>query len=172
MELNGLHFTQAQLAELYTDKLVVTDVYLQSPPIKTEKKAIAPTANSSVNFKGKHKKGVLWLVHEPGQAFLSDEDFEFLSQIVAACKMNMEDIALVNLAGGTATADEAITQLQPKVILLCGIEHQMLPFKLSEYIIYPYNNCQYFLADRLEELRNDKVKKSKLWLALKAIFSL
>jgi hypothetical protein len=168
MDLNGLQFTQEQLAELYTDALVVTDGGM---PSTSSKKTSAP-AKPGINFKGQNKKGVLWLVHEPAHTFLDDDDFEFLSQIVGACKMNMDDIALVNLAHVEQSVTEVVEALKPSIVLLCGIEYQQLPFKLDEYILYPHANRNYFLADRLQDLRNDKAKKSKLWLALKAMFSL
>jgi hypothetical protein len=167
MDLNGLQFTQEQLAELFTDALVVTE---SSTPSLPSKKTTA--AKPSITFKGKNKKGVLWLVHEPAHAFLDDADFEFLSQIVSACKMSMDDIALVNLANIQQSVNEVVDALKPSIVLLCGIEYQQLPFKLGEYILYPHANRSYFLADSLQDLRNDKAKKSKLWLALKAMFSL
>lgn len=167
MELNGLQFSKEQLAELYSGTLVVTETSTPQPVSKT-----APVAQVAIPFKGKNKKGVLWLVYEPTHAYLDDADFEFLSQIVGACKMNMEDIALVNLAQTTKTINEVIDALQPSAVIMCGIEYQQLPFKLDEYLIYPHARRNYFLADRLEDLRNDKAKKTKLWLALKAMFSL
>lgn len=167
MDLNGLQFSQEQMAELFTDALVITE------PVNTVplKKVTAPS-KPVINFKGKNKKGFLWLVNEPAHAFLDDADFEFLSQIVGACKMSMDDIALVNLATTDQSVNEIADALKASTIVLCGIEYQQLPFKLDEYILYPHANRNYFLADRLQELRNDKAKKTKLWLALKAMFSL
>jgi hypothetical protein len=167
MELNGVQFSIEQLAELYTGTLVVSAT--STPPTVSKSTSVAAPA---IPVKGKNKKGVLWLVQEPDHAYLNDADFEFLSQIVSACKMNMEDIALVNLAQIQKTINEVADALQPSVVILCGVEYQQLPFKLEEYIIYPHARRNYFLADRLEELRNDKAKKTKLWLALKAMFSL
>lgn len=172
MELNGLEFSQTQLAELYTDKLVVTEPVIQTKTVKPAAPAIVVESTPPISFKGKNKKGILWVIHEPGQAFLDDADFEFLSQILTACKMNMDDIALVNLAHTAQTVQEITDTLKPSVVLLCGIEYQLLPFKLDEYIIFPQYKRQYFLSDRLQDLRSDKAKKTKLWLALKAIFSL
>lgn len=175
MELNGLAFSQTQLAELYKDKLVVTEPMSETTaakPAVAAEPVMKAEPKPSINIKGKNKKGILWVVDEPGQAFLDDADFEFLSQILTACKMNMDDIALVNLAHNTHSIHEITDVLKPSVVLLCGIEYQSLPFKLDEYIIYPHTKKQYFLSDRLEDLRNDKAKKTKLWLALKAIFSL
>jgi hypothetical protein len=167
MELNGLQFTREQLAQLFTDALVVTE----TPSTPTKKPTVAPS-KPGIQFKGKNKKKFLWIVHEPAQQFLGNEDFEFLSQIIAACKMNMDDIALVNLAHATNSIEEIAEHLQSTMIILCGIEYQQLPFKLEEYILFPHQKRNYFLADTLEHLRNDKTKKSKLWLALKAMFSL
>lgn len=175
MELNGLAFSQEQLAELYKDKLVVTEPVNEPKMAKQAAPAVSVTTaqpKPSINIKGKNKKGILWIVQEPGQAFLNDADFEFLSQILTACKMNMDDIALVNLAHTPHAINEITDALNPSVVLFCGIEYQSLPFKLDEYIIYPHAKKQYFLSDSLQDLRNDKAKKTKLWLALKAIFSL
>lgn len=170
MDLNSIHFSGQQLSELFTDHLTMLQENAVSP--SATKRIDNQPAKKSISFKGKNKKGMLWIVHEPGQVFLSDDDFEFLSQIITACKMNMDDIALVNNAVEKIPIIEIINELKPKIIILCGIEYQQLPFKLDEYIITPNNNCDYFLCDELSDLRNDKVKKSKLWLALKAMLQL
>jgi hypothetical protein len=169
MDLNGLQFTGEQLAELYTDKLVIAEPVVVNLP---SKKIKVHPEKAPILYKGKNKKKVLWIVNETAQAFLDDADFEFLSQIVTACKMNMDDIALVNMAHINTTIADVVEELQASVVLLCGIEYNHLPVKTDEYMIYPFNHQQYFIADSLKELRNDKAKKTKLWLALKAIFSI
>jgi hypothetical protein len=171
-ELNSLQFSQNQLAELFKDSLVISD--------KTEKKAKSTVYNSQkdileapeIPYKGKNKKGMLWVIQEPGHVYLSDDDFMFLSQILTACNMNMNDIALTNLAQHNFSIQQIVTSLNPNVVLLCGVNTGQLGFQLEDYKIISQQNHQYFLADTLSEIRNDKVKKSKLWLALKTLYSL
>ncbi|MBX9784790.1 MAG: hypothetical protein K2X48_15990 [Chitinophagaceae bacterium] len=170
MALNDIQFSGQQLSELFTDQLTILSI--NAAKASVAENTIQKPGKKPVSFKGKNRKGMLWVVHQPDQAFLSDNDFEFLSQIITACKMNMDDIALVNIAAEKTPITEIVNELSPKTIILCGIEYQQLPFKLDEYIITPNNNCDYFLCDELSDLRNDKAKKTKLWLALKALLQL
>lgn len=170
MDLNGLKFTPAQLAELYGQSITITEPqHLTKTVVQKEK---AAPAEKKIPYKGKNKKAMLWVVHEPEQAYLSDDDFAFLSQIITACKMNMDDVALINAATKDFTVAEAVEQLKPATIILCGVPHSLLPVAVDEYILYPHQKRNYFICDSLQALRNDKVMKSKLWTVLKEILAL
>jgi hypothetical protein len=170
MDLNGLEFTPAQLAELFGQSVTITEPQIPKN-IVVQKEKVAK-AEKAIPFKGKNKKGLLWVVHEPEQAYLSDDDFAFLSQIITACKMNMDDVALINAATKDFTITEAVEQLKPATIILCGVPHKLLPVAVDEYTLFPHQNRNYFVSDSLQALRNDKLMKSKLWTALKEILAL
>ncbi len=166
MDLNQLHFSPQQLSDLYEQHITLADG-VQQPVVKEAVPLSAAAAQPTIAYKGKNKKGVLWIVHEPAQAYLTDEDFEFLSQIIAACKMNMEDVALINTAPAHLMVDAITSQLNAGLVLCCGVPSTLLPFNMTEYILYPHQKRNYFVCDSLGDMRSDKVKKSKLWLALK-----
>jgi hypothetical protein len=170
MDLNELEFTPAQLAELYGQSVILTEPQAAKKPVAQKEKVVA--TEKTIPFKGKNKKGMLWVVHEPEQVYLSDADFTFLSQIITACKMNMDDVALINAATKDFTIAEAVEYLKPDTIILCGVPHLLLPVPVDEYILYPHQKRNYFVCDSLQELQNDKVLKSKLWLVLKDILGI
>jgi hypothetical protein len=172
MGLNGLHFSQEQLDELFTDSLVITEKSGKKGKISDPEPKKLIKELPEIPFKGKNKKGMLWVINEPDQAYLNDDDFDFLSQILTACKMNMNDIALTNIAHHNSSIQQIASSLNPKVIIMCGVNTSQLPFQFEEYKIIPHTNHQYFLTDPLSEIRIDKVKKSKLWLAMKTLYSL
>lgn len=170
MDLNGLEFTASQLTELYGASVFVMDADRPGKP--AIKKEIPSIIKETIPFKGKNKKRILWVVYEPEQSYLSDTDFDFLSQIITACKMNMDDVALINAATKDFSVAEVLDQLNPVTLIFCGVPHTFLPFPINEYILYPHQKRNYFVCDSLNELQHDKVKKSKLWLVLKEILAI
>ena len=58
------------------------------------------------------------MVNEADYPFLSDEDFQFLSEVISAFKMNMDDIALVNIAQNNLDFEQTIAELQPKILIV------------------------------------------------------
>ena len=177
MDLDQLHFSPAQLADLYRSNLVLVPgkeqaVVLPTSPVRQQEAGPLPAAPAAPVFMGRFEKKILWVIHAPGQAYLADADFEFLSQILTACKLNMDDVALLNNAAQQQPLREILEQLQPKAVLFCGVPHTSLPFAMQEYLLYPHQQRQYFVSDELSQLRNDKTSKSKLWLALKEILAL
>lgn len=164
MGFEKIQLTAEQVGELYSSHLVITG---------NEAKPVVPVAEKTdIPVKGKNKKHFVWVVNEPGFPFLDDADFQFMGDVINACKMNMDDIALVNLANGPVNFSAVSEQLQPRYLIISAQNLDWLPFSSVHYEFYPMNDFQLYCTETLAELRNDKVKKSKLWLALKQMLGL
>ncbi len=164
MGFEKIQLTAEQIGELYSTHLVITG---------NETKTVAPAVEKTgIPVKGKNKKHFVWVVNEPDFPFMDDADFQFMGDVINACKMNMDDIALVNLANGPVSFPSISEQLQPRYLIISAQNLDWLPFSSEHYTFYPMNDFQLYCTESLTELRNDKVKKSKLWLALKQMLGL
>ena len=130
----------------------------------------APAALQGIT--GKNKKQFVWLVEEHYFPYLNDADFQFLADVLTACKMNMEDIALVNVANNRNPFDDLVQQLQPKFIIASGVQVDALPIQPADYRVQEQQGYLLCCTESLEAIRTDKSKKSKLWLALKQMLGL
>jgi hypothetical protein len=178
MSFEHIQLTDDQLAELYGKQLVVVEK--DGNPVKTETKTaqpaptIEPVATTAPlqGITGKNKRNFVWLVEEHYFPYLNDADFQFLGDVLTACKMNMEDIALVNVANNRNHFDELVQQLQPKFIIASGVQVDALPIQPADYRVQQQQGYLLCCTETLEAIRNDKSKKSKLWLALKQMLGL
>ncbi len=64
-----------------------------------------------------------------------------------ACKLNMADVAIVNYATAAVTAERVKAQLQPKYLLLFGVEPDEihLPINFPSFKEQPYAGTTYLL---------------------------
>ncbi len=178
MSFENIQLTDDQLADLYGKQLVVVEKgdNTSKPETKATKPTIAaePVAVSAPmqGITGKNKKQFVWLVEEHYFPYLNDADFQFLGDVLTACKMNMEDIALVNVANNRNHFDELVQQLQPKFVIASGVQVDALPIQPADYRVQQQQGYLLCCTETLEAIRNDKSKKSKLWLALKQMLGL
>ena len=139
-----------------------------------EKKQIT-TSNKELNFFGGNKQHTLLLVNNPDIAFVTDQQLTFLSGILNACKLTLEDIGLLNIASYPAISYKIISDaFTPRIIMLFGITTDtiQLPFLMPDFQRQSYNNQVYLAIPSLQALENDKELKRKLWMVLQQIFSL
>ncbi len=186
MSFQNIQLTDDQLAELYAKQLVVleNDVPAKAspqpaavappPPAPKNEPAVstAKTTASAQGITGKNKKQFVWLVEEHHYPYLDDADFQFLSDVLTACKMNMDDIALVNVASNRSAFDDLVHQLQPRYVIASAVQVDALPIQTADYNVQQQQGFQLVCTESLEAIRSDKTKKSKLWLALKQMLGL
>ncbi|MEQ1798763.1 MAG: hypothetical protein ABL872_12480 [Lacibacter sp.] len=165
MGFETIQLTGQQIEELYSSHLVITQKTGNLKPETTSKPA-------GTGITGKNKKQFVWVVNEASYPFLSDEDFQFLSEVVNACKMNMDDIALMNIAQNNLDFEQTIAELKPKILIVSFLDRNWIPANKETYTLQQEENFQFYITEELQVIRNDKVKKSKLWLALKQMLGL
>lgn len=133
---------------------------------------------SAYKFLGKNLRRISILVDAKDAAFLPDDQLNFLSKILEACRMNVGDVAIVNHAVQPVNITALRGQLQPSVVLLFGIDptNIKLPINFPEFKVQPYDDCTYLLAPSLTTMvmPNDEARllKSKLWICLKTLFQI
>ena len=161
MSLNNLSLTPQLIADLFSDSLI--ENFRPS------------TIEQTVKFLGKNEKNILILVSEEEVAFLADNELNFLSTVLGACKLSVADIAIVNLYHvGSLNYRDFIKQLNAKKVLLFDVEAQTidLPFNFPHFQIQQFDQCTYLSAPALKNIETDKALKTQLWYCLKKLFGL
>ena len=95
MDLNSISLSAPVLAELYGNTLVEQGAY--SP--NTEASIPAKEEEKSTGWKslGNNKKNILILVKYPDLEFLPEQQLNFLNGMLTACKIELNDTALINI---------------------------------------------------------------------------
>ena len=165
------------LASLYKNKLViptegksaVLSAAIQPPQV--------PTAEIRW-YLGENKKQVTIVVNQSTVAFLTDDQFTLLTGVLKACKLNMADVAIVNLAKSAKNFTQLHQTLNTRFLLLFDVATSAidLPFSIPVYQLQSYDQCQILQASSLNTMLGEETaardEKMKLWNGLRKMFSL
>ena len=166
MSLDNIQFSEVVLQNLYSKSLF---------DLKTGKPDLALSQAGTVSYLGNNQKRIVIIIMSAEAIYLPDEDLKFLLGILSACKLSMEDIALINFSKNPSLLYEGLTeQLSAEKVFLFGIDPELLglPLQFPHYQIQQFNNQVYLSSAPLTELQNDKAEKTKLWNCLKKVFSI
>ena len=125
---------------------------------------------------GNNKQQITVVVNCPNDVYVPEADLQFLTKMLGACKLNMADVAIVNYASAPIAIDRLKTQLQPKSLLLFGVEPGdiQLPISFPAFKEQPYAGTTYLFTPPLSQLNLEteeaKLLKRKLWDCLKRMF--
>jgi hypothetical protein len=145
------------------------------------KKSLVELRNSEagdeldIPFLGSNRKKILILVNYQSPEFIPDPDLLLLSGILTACKLTVDDVALINLNNiSNRNHRDLVKTFGPTVVILFGLNSDAieLPIHFPNFQIQSYNKISFLSSPELSILDSDKLLKSKLWLCLKQVFSL
>jgi len=166
MSLDNIQLPAIVIYDLFKNSLVDLN---RTPTVSTS----APA--KSFSFLGNNEKKIAIIVKDEEAIYLEETALNFLMGILAACKLTMADIALVNLIqhpyiNYTNFADK----INAEKILIFGHGPQdlELPLQFPDYQVQKYNDQVYLTAPHLKIIAADKTEKTKLWNSLKQLFSL
>ena len=164
MSVDNIELTPFLIAGLYKNTLIEMDT---KPAIKE----VLPIAKFTIL--GNNRSRVAIIVDETANLYLPDEQLNFLLGILSACKLSMEDVAIINInKNKTVTYKSIEAELKAEKIILFGVSPAQigLPLEFPFYQVQQYNNQTYVTADLLQHIEKDKAEKTKLWNCLKQIF--
>lgn len=176
MGFTNLHLPEHVIAALYKDDLVVMDSI--KPKATKPAPAKKETAPEKPLYLGSNLQHVLLLVNDAKAVHVDDASLSFLTNIIQACKKNLGDVAIVNLAHHPLSYAVLKEKLSPKYVLLFDINPAsiQLPFTVPNYQLQQFDDCQFLFASALHSMiantQEAKLEKSKLWLSLKKMFNL
>lgn len=163
MNFNSFTLPALLIRDLYKDCLVDAD-----NGKVTEKKP-----DISDFTLGENLKHVLIVINSPDTDMISDNNLNFLSGILKACKLSIRDVAVFNMARMPAIKySSLLTKFKPAAVLLFGVAPNQidLPVNFPEFKILNYSDIQFLTSPSLDVLENDKLLKGKLWACLQQIF--
>lgn len=150
------------LADLYKNSLVETT----SPQVAGEPKKL--------RYLGNNQKKIIVIVFHQSVPILPDAELGFLSNVLAACKLGIADIGIINSHGADQDDLQALIKEEANKVLLFGVEPLAigLPINFPAFQLQPFNNRIYLHAPALSQIENDKALKGRLWTSLKAMFGI
>ena len=124
-------------------------------------------------FLGEYKKSILIIVRYDNTPHLPDQQLNFLTSVLTACKLNLGDVAIFNVANGPSVLYKDLQEkFKSSFTILFGLtpEEFEMPLSFPEFQVQAFNNCTFLHTPVLETLEADKVLKSKLWVCLRKMF--
>lgn len=166
MSLDNFQISVGLTTELYKDSLVALD----TPQIKSN--SLKP---KNLNFLGKNAKQILIVVNDKESIHLNDTDTSLLTGILNACKLNFNDVALVNLAQQNELIFSVLEDnFKPAVMIAFGVNLKSIAID-NEYDYYVVNKIKtmtFLSASSLSQIGKNVEEKKQLWNCLKSIFSI
>jgi hypothetical protein len=161
MSLNNINLSAQLIADLYPDSLIETGKVKEA-----EKKP--------VKYLGNNQKNVAILIKNKELPFLNDQEFNFLTSILSACKLSLADVAIANLESVNIDPAGLTDELNSKIVLLFNVTPAEinLPINFPQFQVQQFNKRTYLYAPSFTLIENDKAVKINLWQSLKTIFNL
>jgi hypothetical protein len=129
-------------------------------------------------FLGKNLKRISFLVYCHEFEFLPEDQIVFLHKMLSACKLSLDDIAVINTAHVPLTLDDLRQQLQPVTIFLWGVRPDALSLDtdLPDFTISTIDGISVIQVPTPDLLIGNNSAgqdlKQRLWTCLKKLFIL
>ncbi|MBU3714903.1 MAG: hypothetical protein FGM46_08135 [Ferruginibacter sp.] len=133
-----------------------------------------PETNERVTL-GKNEKKILLMVNDSESLHLNEKDFQFLSGILNACKLNMNDVALLNANNYKKTDFTSIKAfLNPLFLIVFGLTNQYCKpnIESDNYEVRLMDNFSFLSTPSLRLISENTEEKKMLWSALKKLFAI
>lgn len=162
MSLKGIDLDPFLLAGLYNHPIIAET---QAPP--------ATNQPSPVPSLGNNRQNILLLIHNPDEPYLNDELFDMLVKIIGACKLGLNDVALVNTFNtGGADWFHLKIQFNPHRIICFGNSFPEITAGKKPNQPWNEENCHFLMADTLEAISKNVKLKTLFWKSLQQFFQL
>lgn len=163
MSINTIQISKKAVGILFAKSLVEA---------RPEKKATDQKIKNKLKSLGGNKKKILFLITDSQSKFLPDPQMDLLSNLLTACKLNMEDIALVNYGDRSFNYHQILEHFHPKKILMFGIDPSALelPFTIPHFQIQSFQDQLYVSAPPFNHFLDNKDLKKELWKCLQKLF--
>lgn len=166
MSLDNFQISVGLTTELYKNSLVALD----TPQIKSN--SLKP---QTLNFLGKNQKQILIIVKDNEAIHLNDTDTTLLTGILNACKLNFNDVALLNIVQHEGiNFTELQTKFNPKVMITFGVNLKSIAIEedIEFYVTNILKTTTFLNAASLSQIGKNVEEKKQLWNCLKTIFSI
>ncbi|MEO6584067.1 MAG: hypothetical protein ABIO05_07070 [Ferruginibacter sp.] len=163
MSLEYIQLPPFLIQDLFKKMLIVDDTH------SANKQSI-----DAVAFLGNNKRNILVITENNTSEILDGTSLTFLSGILKACKLSIQDVALINIYNKSFGYDYLQEQFKAEKILMLGPgpERISLPLQFPYYQMQYFQDNKYLTAPALAVIAADKEVKQNLWAGLQKIFDL
>ena len=172
MSLNSIKFEPADIALLFKNSLV--EINAEQQVLKQTKIEIEQLT-TGFKYLGENKKKILVVARNADAVHIPDKQLSFLTKLLAACNLNLADVAVFNFQDHNSSEfNEILNFFKPKVVLLFDVEPGEfgLPMIFPQFQVQCYTDAVFVSSPSLDVIEPDKSLKGKLWVCLKKIFNL
>jgi hypothetical protein len=163
----------ALLATLYRDSLTggrgtTPETRQVAPSPKGETEGTPPS-------QGGFGRSVLILVSHADAEVIPDGELAFLTNILKACRLGLDDVLISNIHGlGPEGRKSLLDERKPAHLILFGMTPSDIPLPMSfpALKVQRHGPSQYLHAPSLHALQTDDAGKRSLWVALKQMFGI
>ena len=176
MSLNELRLSSSLIAMLYPSSLLDTGSDDATILNKSVAQQIINDADTKASkWLGNNQKNILIVVRYNDVVHLPDDDLNFLTGMLTACKLSLDDVAIINTNNYTKVSySDLLLEFKSRIVFLFGISPADfgLPVNFPAFQVQVVSGCTYLYTPALEERSTDSLFKSRLWLSLRTIFSI
>lgn len=182
MSLNKLKLSPSLVATLYSEVLIdinKSEELVEAIPANqlTAEIITDPELEQEHGWKwlGNNQKGILVIVNYNTAIHLPDEELDFLTNLLSACKLSLGDVAILNKENYIDSEyKNVLAHFGSRVVLLFGVNpiEFGLPVSFPIFQVQNVANCIFLYAPALKEIQYDNLLKSKLWVSLRNIFKI
>lgn len=163
------------LEQLQLDPYLLAQMYDQ--PIIPEAAKVVPATEKvlpKVKYLGENQKNILLLIQNESEAYLNEELFNLLTNILNACKLGMQDVALTNAATypGLTLADYKTAIPVRQCIIFAVTPGSIGLPPMQTYQLETHEQLPVLYSDALQLIATDKNLKGRLWMGLKQLFGI
>jgi len=172
MSLNTIKFETTDIALLFKNSLVEINA---GQPVSAQTNINDNATAAGWKYLGENKKKTLVVVRYPEVPHIPDKQLAFLTKLLAACNLNLADVAILNFQDHSSSEfNEILNFFKPKVVLLFETEPAEfgMPMIFPQFQVQGYKDAVFVSSPSLQVIEPDKTLKGKLWVCLKKIFNL
>jgi len=177
MSLNSIKFETTDIALLFKNSLVEIE---EKKQVLSKSESVSSQKNSdpiAIGWKylGENKKRTLAVVRYTDAVHLPDKQLSFLTKLLAACNLNLADVAILNFQNYQSSQfNEIFNYFNPKAVLLFDTKPTEfgMPMNFPDFQVQAYKDAVFVSSPSLETIEPNKDLKGKLWICLKKIYNL
>jgi len=176
MSLNELRLSSSLIAMLYPSSLLDTGSDDATVLNKSVAQQIINDADTKASkWLGNNQKNILIVVRYNDVVHLPDDELKFLTGILTACKLSLDDVAIINANNYKKDGyNDILAEFKSRIVFLFGITPVDfgLPVNFPAFQVQTVSGTTYLYSPALEDRSKDSLFKSRLWLSLRSIFSI
>ena len=194
-ELQNIKLPDFLITDWYKSHLIETEVPTVAKPVVSNNTPIVPvvpavTVQATIPavtalhepvevawYTGENKKHVTIIINQDSTTVISTEWSTFLTSVLSACKLTLNDVVIVNTHKKTINYSQIITQFKSQYLIVFDVAPSLIgiPAAIPNYDIRVNDNCSFVFSESISLMLNNtadaKQVKMRLWTSLKKLFN-